>query len=90
MRNTLFLTRFIALGLVLASVTLSSAHAADDAVIASDGGVAITRAEFEAAIADAPERVMRRAANDDGDRFEIINGMLTVRKLHVQAACERH
>ncbi len=85
MRNIFLLTRFIALALALASVTLFSAHAADDAVIASDGGVAITRAEFEAAIADAPERVMRRAANDDGDRFEMINGMLTVRKLAAEA-----
>ncbi len=75
----------IATAIVFINMAYSRAMAEDSEVIAADGGVVITRAEFEAAIADAPERVLRRTANNDGERFEMINGMLTVRKLAAEA-----
>lgn len=59
----------------------SPLHAADDEVVIADGDVEITRAEFTAAIAAAPAQVKTLAATDFGDRFEMINGMVTSRKM---------
>lgn len=57
---------------------------ADDVVIA-EGDIQITRAEFEAELLLAPPKVQARVANDLGDRFEFINGLVQSRKLAAQA-----
>ncbi|MFN2288646.1 MAG: hypothetical protein ABR578_09985, partial [Chromatocurvus sp.] len=50
-------------------------------VIVSDEGVGITREEFEAVLASLPEKIRLRAANDVGDRFELLTQLISARKL---------
>ena len=54
-------------------------------VVIADGGVEITRAEFEAILATSPEKLKRRAASDLGDRFELITQLVASRKLAQKA-----
>ena len=63
------------------ALLFSLTSAGDDKVVASDGGVSITQSEFEAALALTPESFRASAANDEGDRLELINNMLQIRKM---------
>jgi parvulin-like peptidyl-prolyl isomerase len=68
--------------LFLLSAVLSPAVAE---VIVADEGVELTRQEFEAVLATSPEKIKRRAANDLGDRFELITQLVASRKLAATA-----
>lgn len=68
--------------LFLLSAALSPAVAE---VIVADEGVELTRQEFEAVLATSPEKIKRRAANDLGDRFELITQLVASRKLAATA-----
>jgi parvulin-like peptidyl-prolyl isomerase len=68
-----------------ALVFVVGVNAADDDVVIADQGVEITRAEFEAAMTTTPDKIRNMAARDTGDRFELINSMLQVRKLAAKA-----
>ncbi|KGE04735.1 Peptidyl-prolyl cis-trans isomerase PpiD [Pseudohaliea rubra DSM 19751] len=54
-------------------------------VVISDEGVDITREEFEAVLATSPDKIKRRAANDLGDRFELITQLIASRKVAATA-----
>jgi parvulin-like peptidyl-prolyl isomerase len=70
---------------VVALVCFSwSALAQADTVVA-DGDVEISREEFEAALSLSPQKLQSLAAHDLGDRFELINSMVQVRKLAAEA-----
>jgi len=78
MSLTRFLTVFLSLGCLLASNVWAE-------VVIRDEGIEITREEFAAALALTPKQMRDPAANDLGDRFELINNMIQVRKLAQQA-----
>ena len=72
--------------LVLLLISISTLSAfADDPVVVSDEGVAITESEMRAALELIPESVRGPAAEDVGVRFELINNMLQMRKLAAKA-----
>jgi len=54
-------------------------------VVVSDDGVSMTREEFEAVLASSSEKIKSRAANDLGDRFELITQLMASRKLAAAA-----
>lgn len=63
-------------------------HAADDEAmqtVIADGGVSISRAEFEEILRTAAPRVVERATTDMGDRLEFINSLLATRRLAAEA-----
>jgi parvulin-like peptidyl-prolyl isomerase len=70
---------------VLQATLFSQAASSDSDWVVRDDGVAISRAEFEAALSGMPEKVRQRAAQDLGDRLELISGMLESRKLAAKA-----
>ncbi|MFT7288565.1 MAG: peptidyl-prolyl cis-trans isomerase C [Halieaceae bacterium] len=78
------ITLFFFLAITLLSGRSVAETAADDVVV-SDGGVAITRAEFEAVLTASPGKIRRLAASDMGDRFELINTLISTRKLAAAA-----
>jgi parvulin-like peptidyl-prolyl isomerase len=69
------------LALVLASIAIS----ARGQVVASDGDVAMTEEEFRAVLETLPPDIREKAANDTGDRFELLNQLLMARKLAHEA-----
>ncbi|MEM1404582.1 MAG: peptidylprolyl isomerase [Pseudomonadota bacterium] len=54
-------------------------------IVFSDGDAQVTRAEFKAILSTTTPALREAAANDVGDRFELINGILSTRKLAKQA-----
>lgn len=77
------ITRLIlALGVIFTSAT---GIADDSQVVASDGGIQITYAEFEEALAQTGDKLRALIAEDTDERLEFINGMLSVRKLAAEA-----
>jgi parvulin-like peptidyl-prolyl isomerase len=48
--------------------------------VVSDGEVRISEDEFKAALGSMPPNLVRKAATDDGERFELINQMMILRK----------
>ncbi|MHA7816236.1 MAG: peptidylprolyl isomerase [Pseudohaliea sp.] len=54
-------------------------------VVVADEGIEMTREEFEVVLETSPEKIKRRAANDLGDRFELITQLLATRKLAATA-----
>ena len=54
-------------------------------VVVSDEGVEITREELRVVLETSPEKVKRRAANDVGDRFELLTQLMASRKLAAKA-----
>ncbi|GAB5413089.1 MAG: hypothetical protein Cons2KO_06920 [Congregibacter sp.] len=70
----------------MAFICLTNISIADDSdVVVSDQGVEITRAEFREALATTAPKVTKLAANDLGDRLEVINTLLVSRKLAQEA-----
>ena len=67
----------------LAMVTGSTI--ADEDIVIRDGEVAISREEMAAALALVPESFRASAANDLGDRLELINSLLQTRKMAAEA-----
>lgn len=53
--------------------------------VVEDGGVQISREEFAAALAATPPKIQALAATDLGDRLQLINDFLLVRKLAAKA-----
>ncbi|WOJ96520.1 peptidylprolyl isomerase [Congregibacter brevis] len=54
-------------------------------VVVRDGDIEITREEFEAALTMMPGSMLNAASNDLGERYELINNMMQVRKLAARA-----
>lgn len=75
--------RFLILFLLLPS-TWGFAQA-DDPVVIRDGDVSISYDEMAASLELIPDAMRTAAANDVGERFELINNMLQVRKLAAKA-----
>lgn len=71
------------LSLLFALVFLPATARAE--VVISDEGVEITREELEAVLETSADKVKRRAANDVGDRFELITQLMASRKLAAKA-----
>lgn len=69
----------------LAQSPMGTSEISGDKVVVEHNGVSITHAEFEAVLASSPEKVKRLAAKDLGDRFELINSLMVVRKLAAEA-----
>lgn len=59
--------------------------AAEDKVVISDAGVEITYEEMKAALTMIPRAMRSLAADDVGQRFELINNMVQIRKLAAKA-----
>ncbi|MFK7831537.1 MAG: peptidylprolyl isomerase [Congregibacter sp.] len=54
-------------------------------IVVEHQGVSMTYGEFEAILNSSPEKIKRLAAMDLGDRFELINSLMVVRKLAAEA-----
>ena len=69
---------------VVAMFSLAQNDGAMETVIA-DGGVTITRAEFEEILKTAAPRAVERATVDMDDRLELINALLASRRIAAEA-----
>lgn len=70
----------IALGIGLMVPLMS--HAEN---IIEDGGIGISQAELEYIVSNWPENMQRAAASDEGDRLELLNMVMVVKKLAREA-----
>lgn len=71
--------------LIVLGVIISGAPALYADVVMRDEGVEITAEEMKAIIETLPDSMLKRVANDRGERFELISQLLTSRKLAHQA-----
>ena len=71
--------------LALALLGVPFLSVADEDVVISDEGVSLSYAEMEASLRLIPESLRAAAANDVGERFELLNNMLQMRKLAQKA-----
>lgn len=71
----------------LLCVSMLSLAQDDDGMqtVIADGGVTVTRAEFEEILRTAPPKAVERATIDMDDRLELINSLLATRRIAAEA-----
>ena len=68
--------------LLLCLVISHSAHAQ---IVVEDDGVSVSRGELEYLVGNWPSQMQRAAANDEGDRFELLNKVIMLGKMAAAA-----
>ena len=68
--------------LLLCLVISHSAHAQ---IVVEDDGVSVSRGELEYIVSNWPSQMQRAAANDEGDRFELLNKVIMLEKMAAAA-----
>ena len=68
--------------LLLCLVISQSAHAQ---IVVEDDGVSVSRGELEYIVSNWPSQMQRAAANDEGDRFELLNKVIMLEKMAAAA-----
>ena len=68
--------------LLLCLVISHSAHAQ---IVVEDDGVSVSRGELEYLVGNWPSQMQRAAANDEGDRFELLNKVIMLEKMAAAA-----
>lgn len=72
------------LGVMIVALLASSVPSFAE-VLVKDGDIEITQEEFKAALTMMPSAMLNAASQDLGERYELINNMIQVRKLAAQA-----
>lgn len=77
---TSFKTLFLA-----ALLFLAASCAAADQVVIEDQGVTLSQGELEYLVSNWSDQMKRSAASDEGDRLELLNKMLVIKKMAQEA-----
>lgn len=72
--------RYLAPWILLVGLALFG-HSLRAEDVVRDGDIAVSRAEFQAVLDSLPPGLLEKAANDNGERFELITQLVTARKL---------
>ncbi|MEO1079812.1 MAG: peptidylprolyl isomerase [Pseudomonadota bacterium] len=83
-KHSFNLTLFIASLFVVPGASLA-ADSDGMRTVVSDGGVSISRAEFEQILSSSAPKVVERSGVDMGDRLEFINALLSTRRIAAEA-----